>query len=491
MSKTSSLAGVVTAINQPLVTVTGLTSARPQEKVIFSTGEMGVILHCNTDSTQIMVLSSRMPKIGDTVQGSKEPIMVPVGQFLLGKVISPLGIVLSTNKENSSHNIEEIREIDIVPSSLNNRAPITESLFTGLSRVDMLLPLAKGQREMIIGDRKTGKSQFLLQILLAQVQLGSKVVYCFIGKRQEEIAATLEFVQNHEIEDAVSIVASNASDPSSIISLTPFTAMTVAEYFRDQGDDVTIIFDDLTTHAKYYREVALLNRAFPGRDSYPGDIFYVHARLLERAGKFIINKGQNTKQTAAISAFPVAETLESELTDYIVSNLISITDGHLLFDTHLLQRGIRPAIETNLSVTRVGKQTLSSIQRSLNRALSLLMNRYEKTQQLSHFGSELSEETKQILQRGKSLQAFLNQSNLEIIPQEVQVVMSGALLLGWWDQAQETAVINARRALSAHYNQDSTVRSLFHTLNTSKNLEELSTALKTKKKTILKLCNQL
>lgn len=465
--------GTITSIHMPIIEVRGLTKVRPQELVELSDGNKGIILNCSQDMSEIMVLKPQAVSLKTTVTATGGPLTLNVGDQLLGTVISPLGEVL-LGKSNRKSVVTEKRAIDVSPPSLQKRKPLSEPLFTGLTIIDSLLPLARGQRELIAGDRKTSKTPILLQIMLAQVQQKSKVVYCLIGKRKEEVRSLVDLIEKHEIGDSVVVVSSNPLDSASEIALTPFTAMTVAEYFRDRGENVLIILDDLTTHAKYYREVSLLARSFPGRDSYPGDIFYVHARLLERAGGFVVDGKRNT---IAITALPVAETLDNEMTDYIVSNLISITDGHLLFDTHLLQQGHKPPINTSLSVTRVGKQVQTRLQRSLNRELSIFLNTYYRLLSLAHFGSELSPETAATLKRGAILTAFLHQNWMEIVPLSIQIAGCSLILQGEWDNADDKAIGQYRKALSEHYRLSTKAQQYFDTLMENASFADLTKAL--------------
>jgi F-type H+-transporting ATPase subunit alpha len=336
-------------------------------------------------------------------------------------------------------------------------------------------------RQLITGDRLTEKSPFLNQVILSQAQAGSKIVFAVIGKRSQEIAQLAAFAQHHKLQDSLVIVASSAQDATSVISLTPFTAMTVAEYLRDQGHDVVVIFDDLTIHAKYIREISLLANQFPGRDSYPGNIFYTHARLLERAGAFSIGDTVST-----ITALPVAESQNSELTDFIVSNLISITDGHLLFDAVLKQMGQHPPINTSLSVTRVGKQTQTTLARQVNRQLGIFLNQYHKLQTLTHFGNELSSDAQQVLVRGKILTAFLAQESLELVPQSVQLLGAALILQGWWDQL-DSHIIKKYRQLLTKASRTEGHKQLVTTLTASPDYQTLLAEMTKNKKAIEKI----
>jgi len=266
--------------------------------------------------------------------------------------------------------------------------------------------------------------------------------------------------------------------------MTPFTAMTVAEYIRDQGHDVVVILDDLTTHAKYYREISLLAKHFPGRDSYPGDMFFTHARLLERAGNFYLPNGK----TAAITCLPVAETRDGELTNFIVSNLISITDGHLFFDTELFTRGMRPAIHAGLSVTRVGKQTQTPVERDLNYSLSLFLSQYEKTRKLSHFGAELNDYTRALLARGDVLMAFFNQTKNISVPPAVMVFFASSIFLDWFNDTAPQDLVLQRDVCVKNYTQQPKTKETLDRLAALPSFKELSENLERHKSLLLKVC---
>lgn len=473
--------GTVTQVRMPLVTVTGLANITNNEVVLFESGKLGQVLSFSGSEVTIMALDQSPIKIGSTVTGTGQPLEINLDQSILGQVISPLGeTVIKTSSTSSSTTPlkPQSRRIDTHPLPLEARSAITDQLVTGISYVDSLLPLAKGQRELIVGDRQTEKTPFLYQVMVAQAKLGSKIVFGLVGKRFQEIAQLSAFISSENIQDSVVVVASSSEDSPSVISLTPFTAMTVAEYLRDEGSDVLVIFDDLTTHAKYVREVALLANQFPGRDSYPGNIFYTHARLLERAGAFKVGT-----QSLAITALPVAQSQENELTDFIVSNLISITDGHLLFDTNLKKTGHHPPINTGLSVTRVGKQTQTALARQLNRELNILLNRYHKLLALTHFGNELAADAQLLLRRGEVLVQFLEQQSTENVPQSIQQIGTAIIVLGWWDDADPDQIKNYRQAITKA-SQTKEFSSIFASLAQLTSYDQFSQQLHAHKKTL-------
>ena len=420
--------GVVKEVRHPIVVGSGLPRAKPHETVVFETGETGEILYIDKENFEALVFARKPVKVGTQVTRTEEILSVPVGEELLGQVVDPLG--RSISMENKAVRPKGKREIDQVAGGIMTRKKIDQSLLTGVCLVDMLLPLGKGQRELIIGDRKTGKTSFLLSAAKNQAKEGNIVIYAAIGKKKSDIKRLQEFMVKEKIDKKMVIVASNADDPPSLIYLTPYTAMTVAEYFRDKGQDSLVVLDDLSAHGRVYREIALLGRSFPGRDSYPGDIFYAHSKLLERAGNFKSgDKGQ-----VSITCLPAAETIEGDLSGFIPTNLMGMTDGHIYFDSGIYAKGRRPAVNIALSVTRVGRQTQSRLKREVNQVLTAFLVEWEKIQGYSHFGAELSPEIKGAIGRGERLYEFFDQHYNQSIPEAVQLVLFALI---WNDQVKE------------------------------------------------------
>ncbi|HOA18731.1 MAG TPA: F0F1 ATP synthase subunit alpha, partial [bacterium] len=279
---------------------------------------------------------------------------------------------------------------------------------------------------------------------------GSICIYAAIGKKKSAIKKVEEFFDKYKVRDKSIIVASSSSDSIGHIYTTPYSAMTIAEYFRDKGQDVLLILDDLTEHAKYYRELSLLSKKFPGRDAYPGDIFYSHARLLERAGNFKINN----KNTASITCLVVAETIEGDMSGYIQTNLMSITDGHIFFDQDLYKRGKRPAINHFLSVTRVGRQTQSSVRWGINRELTSFLILQNKTERFIHFGAEVNEGIKATLSMGERVNFFFDQSMEEILDMNVQIMIFGLIWTGVLRDYSEGKIKFYMNQAQKYYNID-------------------------------------
>lgn len=440
--------GISSQIKHPLVQAEGLPSARSNEIVIFETGEIGQILSLQKEFAEILVFSENPIRAGTKIARTNNTLSIPVDPTLLGNIIDPLGKVIFKNSK-SQIIIKEYREIENRPLGINKRARIKDPLKTGITVVDMMIPLGKGQKELILGDRKTGKTAFAIDSVKNQIGEGSIAVYAAIARKKSDIIKLQEYAIKEGIKDNLIIVASSSNDSPSLIYLTPFTAMTIAEYFRDQGKDVIVVFDDLSTHAKFYREISLLSRRFPGRDSYPGDIFYTHARLLERAGCFKHKSGKNV----TISCLPIAEIIEGDFTGYISTNLMGITDGHIFFDSNIFYRGRRPSVNIPLSVTRVGNQIQSKLKKSIHRELTAFLALYDKMQNLSHFGAELSESVKNILKTGEKVYEFFDQPQSILIHEEIQLILFALLWLKMIDEEKGDSLTEFRNNMIMAYNR--------------------------------------
>lgn len=417
--------GYIEEVTQSLVHVSGLPNVTPEEIIFFEDGNTGQVFSLHNDVVKVLLFSKKPIRVGTRATRTHQRLSIPINTELLGHIINPLGDFITLQETKSTPS--KFYPIEVKPGSIQTRSRITKPLDTGVALVDMMVPLGRGQRELVIGDRKTGKSNFLLKTVLTQAIQGTVCVYAAIGKKKTDIKKAQEFFTNHGVMSMISIVASDSQDASGMIFLTPYTAMTIGEYFKDQGRDVVVVLDDLTTHAKHYREISLLAKRFPGRNSYPGDIFYVHAKLLERAGNFKTANGD-----VSLTCIPIVESLQGDLTGYIQTNIMSMTDGHIFFDSDLFAKGRRPAINPFLSVTRVGKQTQTILRKDINRELNSFLTLYEKMQNFVHFGAELSENIKLTLATGERVIKFFDQSPFTVIPPKVQVVIFTMLWGGAW-----------------------------------------------------------
>jgi len=411
--------GYVLEVYGSLVVVDGLPKAKMHEVILFESGGRGQVFSLQKGKITVLLLTAEMIAIGIRVVRSGGALHIPVGQYLKGMTVDALAQPLKTSAvtQTTKDNTYE-QSVDVRPKGIADRRKIITQFISGVTIVDMLIPLGKGQRQLVVGDRKTGKTAFLQQCLLTQTQNGTICIYAAIGKQQSEIESLLSFLTAQQIDTQTIVVASTRNDPEGLIYTTPYTAMTIAEYFRDQGQDVLLILDDLTTHAKAYRTLSLLAKRFPGRSSYPANIFYTHARLLERSGNFKQATGD-----VAITTLPVAETTNGNLSGYIQTNLMSMTDGHIFFDVNLYAAGRRPAINPFVSVSRVGRQTQTSLSRSIAREVTSFLTLLEQSEKYSHFGAEASASTKATLATGERVIAFFNQATDATYPLALQLFL--------------------------------------------------------------------
>lgn len=425
--------GTITQLQHPLITIRGLPHAHPNEMLIFEDGQIGQVFDIQEDTLHALIYSQKTVTLQTKVTRTNLTMAIPISDDLIGKMIDPLTNVIAGSQSTQAASKKELRQIFTTAPGIAVRKPIKEQLFTGVTKVDMLIPLGKGQRELIMGDVKTGKTMFLLRTVVNQAKNEDTIiVYAAIGKKKTEMITLHEYFQKEGISDRVIIVATTSSDIASTVYMTPYSAMTLAEYFLEKGKNVVVVLDDMTVHAQRYREIALKSRRFPGRESYPGDIFYTHASLLERAGNFIDEK----KGSRSITCLPVVLTTEGDITGYISTNLMSMTDGHIFFDSNIYNKGERPAINIPLSVTRVGRQAQSPLGQEINRTILSAIAEYNKISNIAYLGSELSDVSKTILKRGESIMNLLDQDMLIDMPYPIQILLFG---LVWSNQLDLSA----------------------------------------------------
>jgi len=394
--------GEVIGVKGGLAVIKGFKEGMIGEGIAFEHNKKGMSVLVEADKTMAVVFDREPVKVGMKVARTDRPLRVSVGSKMLGESWSALGYIKTGTKDRSRD--VESREIEAVAWNLDKREKVTKFLQTGVAMVDLIVPLGEGQRELLVGDQKTGKSHFLLKTLMTQARLGKICVLALIGKQRAEINKIEETLKAAKLKNKFLIVSAEADASAGEIFLTPYTAMSMAEHFKEKGLDTVIGFDDLTTHAQYFREISLLAGRLPGRESYPGDVFYTQAKLLERAGNFKVGN-----KTVSITALGIAKTLAQDLSSYIPTNLMSITDGHLFFDKALELKGIRPAINLFLSVTRVGRQTQPEQLRKLGaEALSVLKKR-QGLERYLRFGAEITTQVKTTIDKGDKLMEFFNQ----------------------------------------------------------------------------------
>ncbi len=447
--------GYIDEVINSVVYVSGLPKASPGEILLFDGGGMGQIMSLGEEFLEVLVFSNSELKVGTKVARTGTVLTVDVGEHLLGKRLDGLGNIVEPNDTKLDGLKIEKRNIDMAPPPMIDRTSVTKPLETGVSIVDLVVPIAKGQRELIIGDRNTGKTSFLHQVMLNQARQGTVCVYAGIGKKRVSIKRIKDQFEEKGIMPNTVIVASGAADPAGLVFITPYVAMTIAEYFRDLGKDVLIVLDDMSNHAKYYREISLLTKRFPGRNSYPGDIFYIHSKLIERAGSF--KKG-------TITCLPVAESLLGDLSGYIQTNLMSMTDGHIFFDSELMNEGTFPPVNPFLSVTRVGLQAQSVLIKDTSRSLTTFLVSFEKLRQYMHFGAELTESVRKTLDFGTKIGKFFSQSSTTLIPTNLSVFILACIWADIWKGLIPSAVEEKITVFLKNYQENKAFKTKVDTL---------------------------
>jgi F-type H+-transporting ATPase subunit alpha len=394
--------GTVQHIGNGVATVSGLPNVSMDEIVVFPTGVEGMALNLEKKRVDLIMLGSEMGiRGGDLVKATGAQLRVPVGSQLLGRIIDPLG-----NPLDSDEPIEpsELRFFSRMAPSVIDRSPVNQSLMTGTKTIDALFPIGRGQRELIIGDRQTGKTTLAVDAILSQKNTNVRCIYVAIGQKKSSTLAVIETIREHGAFSNTSVIISGPDDQPALRYLAPYTGMTLAEYFLDQGLDVLIVFDDLSKHANAYRELSLLLRRPPGREAYPGDIFYIHSRLLERACRLNPENGGGS-----ITALPIAITQSGNISAYIPTNLISITDGQIVLDSDLFNQGQKPAIDIGRSVSRVGGAAQRSAMRKLVGNLKLELSQYQEVEHFTRFGTEVDESTRKQINKGQRILSIFKQ----------------------------------------------------------------------------------
>ena len=462
--------GIVQAIETPLFYVSGLPTVRPQEVVITENGSRGIVQVLLPDLVEVLMLEARNLTHREKVARVSEPASIAISEQVLGRVIDPLGNTLDGLGPVGGKKL--MLPIDKKAPGILQRSRVVDPLETGVTIVDMMVQIGKGQKELVAGDQKTGKTVFLLQTMIRQAQLGAVCVYVFIGKKKSDLKRVETNLAKSGALKNVAIVAASSSDPVSYVYFAPFAGFTIAEFFRDMGRDVLIILDDMTTHAKYYREIALVAKKTPGRGSYPGDIFHHQARLMERAGNIRLANGK----TASITALPVAETQEGDLTGYIQTNLMAMTDGHIFFDIEEFKRGRRPAISHNLSVTRVGNQTQSPLEKELRRMIAFRFNNYYRLRETSSFGVEMPPQYQADIDFGLKIEGILDQQSSQVIPRYLQHLLFGLLFNNFWDRkGVDQVVLDKHKIIDAYFSGK--LKTSISEIAKAKDLNSLKTVL--------------
>lgn len=412
--------GKVINVGDGISQVSGLSNVMLNELVVFENGSYGMTLNLEVNTVGVVVLGDyENIKEGSLVKRLKTVVSVPVGDELIGRVINPIGIPIDGK---GKINYKKTMPIEKVAPGVMTRQSVDQPLETGILSIDSMFPIGKGQRELIIGDKQTGKTTVALDAILNQKGKNVKCIYVAIGQKNSTIVQLLNVLSENDAMKYTTIVSSSASDLPSLKYLAPFAGITIAEEWMSKGEDVLIVYDDLSKHAEAYRTLSLLLRRPPGREAYPGDVFYLHSRLLERSGR--VNKKNGG---GSITALPIIETQAGDISAYIPTNVISITDGQLFMMTSLFNAGQRPAIDAGLSVSRVGSAAQTKAIKKMSGSLKLELAQFRELDAFSQFGSDLDKETKDILSHGKKVMSIIKQNQHMPLTHENEVLLLFAI----------------------------------------------------------------
>ncbi len=421
--------GTVVQIGDGIARLHGLDKCMANELLEFEGGVYAMALSLEEDSiSAVMLGSSENIKEGDTVRRTGRVVSVPVGEKLLGRVVNALGQPIDAKGPIEA---AEIRPVESPAYGIIERRSVYQPVQTGIKAIDSMIPIGKGQRELIIGDKQTGKTAIAIDTIINQRDKDMICVYVAIGQKNSTVLRVVDSLKKSGAMDYTIVVAATASEPAPLQYIAPYAGVTMAEYFMQQGKDVLIIYDDLSKHAVAYRAMSLLIRRPPGREAYPGDIFYIHSRLLERAAKLSDELGGGS-----ITALPIIETQAGDVSAYIPTNVISITDGQIFLETELFNAGIRPAVNPGISVSRVGGSAQIKAMKKVSGSLKLLYSQYRELQAFSQFGSDLDADTKARLANGERIVEVLKQPQNSPISVEHQVMIIYAVVNGLLDDVQ-------------------------------------------------------
>ena len=473
--------GTVLQVGDNTARVFGLENVMSQELVKFSDVLYGIAINLEEDSVGCVVLGDCTEiKEGDTVERTGHILSVPVGESLLGRVVDPLGNPLDNAGEIKS---TKRKPIERIAAGVCDRQPVKESLQTGIKCVDTMIPIGRGQRELIIGDRKTGKTAIAIDTIINQKDTGVICIYVAIGQKKSSISKIVHTLKNYGAMDYTIVVAAAASDTAALQYIAPYAGCAMGEEFMDNGKAVLIVYDDLSKHATAYRQLSLLLRRPPGREAFPGDVFYLHSRLLERALKYSKEKGGGS-----LTALPIIETQASDVSAYIPTNVISITDGQIYLEANLFNAGIKPAINPGISVSRVGGSAQIKATKQVAGSLRIDLAQYWEIEAFSQFGSDLDKATLAQLARGKRLVEILKQDQYDPLPISLQIAIVYAAVKGYLDSISLKNIAEFEKELFAVLRTQK--RDLLEKIETKKILDddikkELNTVIQTCKETLV------
>ncbi len=421
--------GTVISVGDGIARIYGLDKVAAGELLEFSAGIQGIALNLEEDSVGAVLMGeTALVKEGDQVKRVGKIAEVPVGDSLIGRVVDALGNPIDGGPDLPR---DKFSKLEVKAPGIVKRKSVNEPLQTGIKAIDTMIPIGRGQRELIIGDRQTGKTAVALDTIINQKGNGVICIYVAIGQKRSSVAQVVEKLRENGALEHTIIVAASASEPAPMSFLAPYTGCTMGEYFRDSGRHALVVYDDLSKHAVAYRAISLLLRRPPGREAYPGDVFYLHSRLLERAAKLSDAEGGGS-----LTALPVIETQAGDVSAYVPTNVISITDGQIYLETDLFYAGVRPAVNVGLSVSRVGGSAQIKAMKKVAGTLRLALAQYREKQAFAQFGSDLDAVTRSQLDRGARLVELLKQAQFKPVPVELQVISIYSANKGYLDQIE-------------------------------------------------------
>jgi len=425
--------GTVLSVGDGIARVYGVEKAMTMEMLEFPGGIFGLCLNLEEDNVGVAIMGDDTKiKEGDTVKRTGRIAEVPVGDAVLGRVIDAVGTPIDGQGPINS---DETRRVEMVAPGVINRQPVHEPMYTGIKAIDAMTPIGRGQRELIIGDRQIGKTAICVDAILNQKETDVYCIYVAIGQKKSTVAQVVDVLRKNGAMEYTTVVSACASDPATQQFIAPYSGCAIGEYYRDNGKHALIIYDDLSKQATAYRQVSLLLRRPPGREAFPGDIFYNHSRLLERAGKLNDELG-----AGSLTALPIIETQAGDVSAYIPTNVISITDGQVYLEPNLFFSGIRPAINVGLSVSRVGGAAQTKAMKKVGGSLRLDMAQFRELEAFAQFGSDLDKSTQQQLNRGRRLVEVLKQAQYQPMPAQNEIMILFAAAYGYLDEWPEEKV---------------------------------------------------
>ena len=443
--------GTIISIADGVAIIHGLDKAQYGERLKFADGVFGIALNLERDSVGAVILGfADTLAAGQTVRCTGEILSVPVGESLLGRVVDALGRPID---DGGAIDTSNMAPIETIAPGVITRQSVDEPLQTGIKSIDAMVPIGKGQRELIIGDRQTGKTAIAIDAIINQKDTGVKCIYVAIGQKASSIAAVVRKLEAHGAMAHTTIVAATASDAAALQYVAPYSGCAMGEYYRDKGEDALIIYDDLTKQAWAYRQMSLLLRRPPGREAYPGDVFYLHSRLLERAArvnaKYVEQKtgGKVKGKTGSLTALPIIETQAGDVSAFVPTNVISITDGQIFLETDLFNAGIRPAMNAGLSVSRVGGAAQTKIMKKIAGGIRIALAQYRELAAFAQFASELDDITRKQLERGQRVTEVMKQNQYKPHSVAQMAVALFAVTEGFWDDIAVIEVVAREQEL--------------------------------------------